>query len=522
MHNHIRLLRKTLVSILLVSSATLCHAGIFAGDSWRDISEEDKAQTASTIDPEAGAEILYLEEKVNDNDPLSNGTIPHMQNQPGSESNRFARLHRYIRVKAFDERGVEKLKEYYTDVDSEFNVTDVAARVVQPDGSITLVDDRDIFKREVLRDGDNRIERISFAFPNLTPGSILEVQVQAYTRHAMSDLFFSFGAPLPIRDAVLLIKPSEGRLCYFNYNNIPGGVHAGWSDYHKAEVHNIHAYSDDPYQPPLLSQRPWISARYAYSKEETKPDKYWMYYSMFLDDWSRFKVGGGVDIRKKADVLTGGITDPKERLRRLYNFCQSEIVNTDCENSGFLASDIRGLGKNDNSAETLSNARGNTTDISLLFASLARAAGFEVNLALCNDKTLIDWDPKALNYRMVPEFLVAVKDGEKWGFYEPGIPFLPFGMIRPGNEMTTAILGHPDKATLVQTPFAPSSASQLIRAGTFSIDEDGTLHGEATFKYSGHRARQAKNDWVGMSQEDREDDFKSSIRDLVPNAEISD
>ena len=58
-------------------------------------------------------------------------------------------------------------------------------------------------------------------------------------------------------------------------------------------------------------------------------------------------------IKEKAADLTQGITDPAEKLKRLYDFCTHDIVNLNSENSGFSLADRVKMDKNETAIDTL-------------------------------------------------------------------------------------------------------------------------------------------------------------------------
>jgi hypothetical protein len=90
------------------------------------------------------------------------------------------------------------------------------------------------------------------------------------------------------------------------------------------------------------------------------------------------------------------------------------------------------------------------------------------------------------------------------------------------NEGTAILVGNPKKAEVVATPITPSSASQLFRAGDFKLDEEGALAGKVLLRYTGHKARDMRNILCGLTQSEKEDKVKETLRGLVINAEISD
>jgi hypothetical protein len=121
---------------------------------WLPVTEEEWAITKPSVDPNAGAEVLFMNIEVDDwdeNDHNFNSAKPSQH-----ISIDVANLHRvqhssYWRIKVFNERGVEQLQnsqDFPFDADNDNLV--VAARVIKPDGTVSVLDEQDIYTREVF------------------------------------------------------------------------------------------------------------------------------------------------------------------------------------------------------------------------------------------------------------------------------------------------------------------------------------------------------------------------------------
>ncbi|HNX05854.1 MAG TPA: DUF3857 domain-containing protein, partial [Opitutales bacterium] len=447
---------------------------------------------------------------------------------PSGESLSFCSINIYIRVKIYDERGAEQVKQFSCETPRSTTLKGLTARVIQADGSVTVLDNADLITSDNFRDGDELRTRYRFPIPDLRPGVIVDIKWKETFKGLADDHLFSLGDELPIRTSLLKFKHREKYICYFNTHNVPDGMKEGNYGVWSAVAQNVPIVPDEPYLPPSFGIQPWVCVFYASNTNYIQRDEFWKYFSKALDELLRFEgKSGNSAVSAKTAELTRGITDPKEKLRVLYEFCMREIANLDYSNSGYSEADIKEIdddmewGDVQDSAETLKSGRGHKWEISILFAAMAQSAGFETQIALCNDRSYLEWDINTLTGRMVPSMIVAVKNGDKWEYYQPGAHYMPFGMLRGGNEGTIAVLSNPDKAEFVLTPTAPSTDSVLSRTGTFTIDADGTLQGNAVFHYSGHKATSAKNAYAGMTLEARTDQFEDEVRASVPGAEIS-
>jgi hypothetical protein len=491
-----------LFAALLVFITLPCRAGFVEENAkWDPIPPEDMSLSAPVVDPNAGAEILLYENVVND---------AAMYDAISSY---------FTRLKVFDSRGVDQVKNFYIDTSYPESLISLSVRVIQPDGSATSLKSQDVFKREIARKNDDSLTRCSFSIPNLTPGCIVEYKWKTSWGGKVGSFFCYMGDVLPVRVSRLTFLVDPRRTCRFNTYIVPGGMKDMGNRCWKAEIRNVSAFPDDPLLPPRNSISPWVYVYYSNQKFTERWDDIGM---RLWNTTSEFLNGKGKKIVvEKARELTGGIDDPREKLRKIYDFCTHDIVNVYEYTSGYSQEDIDKMRENRGPADTIKNKKGNVRDIRRLFCALASNAGFEVRFARVNDREYMDWNKECMRDSVVSDHGIAVKMDGKWELFQPGEHFLPFGMILRENEGTTAVVAGKKHPEFFQTPVTPSSASVFSRSGVFTIDEEGTLKGNAVFSYSGHEARSAKFRYTPKTPKEREDLLKETVKEMIPNADIS-
>ena len=153
-------LARALAFVALAAFATgLSAPSLRAKMAWQPISDEERAATASTIQPDVGAEVLYRYKQVDDS-------------KVGS-----ANTNEYWRIKVYNENGLKALSKIEITYDPKAEaIKDLAARVIKPDGSSTELGKKAFFDRESAKVGKQRERVISFSFPGLAPGVIVEYQ----------------------------------------------------------------------------------------------------------------------------------------------------------------------------------------------------------------------------------------------------------------------------------------------------------------------------------------------------------
>ena len=169
---------------------------------WRPVTPEEIASKAPVVEPDADAEAILWEVKIDDS----------------SESG-FSLKH-YVRVKIYTERGREKYSKFDIPFEKGLKIKDLAARVIKSDGSIVEVKNEDIFEREIVKAGGRKIKAKSFAVPNIEPGVIVEYRYkEAYSSGGARGLHIDFQKDIPVQRLAYYYKPFAGNSPkYQSYN----------------------------------------------------------------------------------------------------------------------------------------------------------------------------------------------------------------------------------------------------------------------------------------------------------------
>ncbi|HEX5706983.1 MAG TPA: hypothetical protein VFX96_06790, partial [Pyrinomonadaceae bacterium] len=97
-------------------------------------------------------------------------------------------------------------------------------------------------------------------------------------------------------------------------------------------------------------------------------------------------------------------------------------------------------------------------------------------------------------------------------FYDPGTSYVEQGMLRWQEEGQDALVTDPKQPTFVRTPFSPAEKSKESRRAKLTLDADGTLAGEVTIEYTGHRAADMKEIYDDKSPAEREEMVKAQVK----------
>ncbi len=483
----------------------LSSLSAWAKDKWDPVPAADLAAKESTSSPGADAEILLSRQVVNSN---------------WDES----RIDHYVRAKIYTQKGVEDWGRFRAETPSRARVRNLAGRVVKADGTIVELQKSDFHESALVKHEDEKWKQTEFAFPNLAPGDIAEYRWDEVFSGWVATYSGFIQEEFPVREFRIAIEhfPTaywvEWQNCLGTQQASNGGTEM------TLVVHNLPAFEKEDYMPPEWEFRAGFflipDDRHGSRKDQ------WPEYSLHgSDGYPYMNRKGG--LKKEVARLMVGAQNDEEKIQRLYQFCQNEIGNLKSSDTAATKAE-REKRTNDKRdrfqepADTLESRLGWPNEINLLFAGLAKLAGFEVKRVdnasradILNVRTEKGWI--FLNREQV-----AVRVANAWRYCNPGNYWVPYGMLDANDEGVTALLCDPTKVIFETTPVSPSEKSQSIRKGRFTLDAEGTLDGEVEEAFTGHEGTQYKSRNAEKSADEVDRDFREQLGKRLPTAEVSD
>jgi hypothetical protein len=286
----------------------------FSAD-WRPITPEELALKQSPKDSNADAEVFFRDVRID------NALTGYARNVRTT----------YVRFKIFNDRGREKYGNVKLEYAGKEHIGGVEARTIHPDGTIVDVKKDGIFDKVEIKKGGTKVRAVSFAFPSVEPGSIIE-----YRYSEDGGEFLSRYIPLdvqseyPVDEVTFHIKPATS-----NYGVMPAmrvmqfgcEPERGSTDsrgFTTLTVRNVPAYHEEPYSPPLRSSREWILVYYEENSNVGK-DKYWL--GVGRDAYGKakeqIKLTGEIK-QTSAEIVSKGKTD-EEKLALLAEYCRKTL-----------------------------------------------------------------------------------------------------------------------------------------------------------------------------------------------------
>ena len=467
---------------------------------WRPVSTAELELKTPKVESGADAEAIFWEIRLDD-----------------KKSDKLSYDH-YVRVKIFTERGRERFAKMDIPYIKGKRIEGVAARVIKPDGSIVELQPSDIFEREIAKQGKAKILAKSFAVPGIAPGVIVEYRYTEFIKgdSASGDRLY-FQRDIPMQRVTYYVRPAKGFLLSYDYYNMPETRFVADSDgFFVATMTDVPAIKDEPYMPPDDEVKKWVNLSYKTFGSLFTWNSMNFYWSAVLSKLSK----PNKEIKLKAAELTANAATDEEKLKRIYEFTQKQIRNISFDTK--LTDEQREKVDVKDADDALKRGMGDSMFIDILFASLAKAAGFEVNIFFPGDRSENFFTPQKYPFaRFVHAAGIAVKTNNTWKYFNPGVPFLPYGRLLWYEESVSGMLIGDGGFVWAEAPLSSYDDSKAKRTGKFKLAEDGTLEGSVKLEYDGHQAISRRRDDYFNSPSKREENIKDELKRQIGIAEIT-
>jgi hypothetical protein len=507
--------------ILIVSLILLfCLTSISTQAQWRTVTPEELQMKAPKVEPDADAEAIFWEVRIDD-----------------SSSDELSMRH-YVRVKIFSERGREKYSKFDIPfIKGEIKIKDIAARIIKPDGSMVEINQKDIFEREVIKANKVKVKAKSFAVPNIEPGVIVEYRYREVIEDAGAvGMSLEFQKDIPVQNIFYYYKPYDKKEPdYQSFNFKDTKFVKDEKGYYLAQRNNIPAFKEEPRMPPEGMVRPWmqlqgvrlnITSVSAYSiaysiKDPSNPPKYWAAVSGENAGLVKYMNKPNKEIKRVAAEVAASAATDEEKLQKLYSYVQTQIRNTTFDTT-LTDEERQKLPKIKELDDILKYKIASAQFIDMLFGAMANSLGLEARVAFSGNRSKMFFDPGMAVESFIHPAAIAVRVGESWKYYNPGVPFLPQGMLVWYEEGVWAMLTGEKGFTWEQTPLTSIEKSAAKRTAKLKLSEEGTLAGDVRIEYTGQSALANRLDIYEGSPAKREEDFRAELKRRVSAGEVSD
>jgi uncharacterized protein DUF3857 len=468
-----RLLLLALGSIALACAALRFNRPVSAGDEWLAITPEELKMTSEPKAPGAPAVTLYRQVDRDDSDPMR----PHEFN--------------YVRNKILTEEGRK-----YADVEipvlkGQWDIHNIKARTIRPDGSIVNFDGK-VYEKEIVKARGIKFLAKAFTLSDVQPGGIIEYHyMMDFAEGYVFNSHWVLSDDLFTKAAKFTLKPyGQWALKWSWPNGLPEGANPPVNEHSviHMEAQNIPAFQVEDDMPPEGAMKFLVDFIYSEDGFEKEADRFWKKQGKKLDDQAE----GFVNKRKAMEQAVAQIVSandaPEVKLQKIYAKTQS-IRNTSYEVEKTEQEQKRAKEKEINNVEDVwKRGFANGYEITWLFLGLARAAGFDASPVRISTRDDHFFRNNLMNARDLNTNVVLVKLNGKDVYFDPGSAFTPFGMLPWSETGTPGLKLDKDGGTWVTTPEPDSSASQIVRKADLKLTTEGSLEGRLLVTFTGLEA----------------------------------
>ena len=503
---------------LLFTCALFSFATLAQDKAWRPVAQAELDQKAAVAEPGADAEAIFWDTWIDDSD-IDDLSMRH-----------------YVRVKVFTERGREKYSKFDIPYIRGMKIKELTARVVRADGSAVEITQKDIFDREIVKAGGVKVKAKSFAVPNIEPGVIVEYRYkEVIDDGAASGMRLAFQRDIPIQSLSYYYKPYNSNEPRYQQYNLKGlRFEKDKNGYWLANRKNVASFQEEPRMPPEDNVRPWVmltgtgfaltgASMFGVSfviKDPSSPNLYWGGVAAERRPIVDFMKKGSGDIKKTAAEVAGSAGTDEEKLRLLYEYVQREIRNTSFDPT-ITAEERKKLPQIKSIGDVLKRKTGEGMYVDLLFGAMASSLGMEVRIALAGDRSKMFFNPNMTNESFVNPAAIAVKVGDQFRLFNPGLKFLPFGMLAWYEEDTFALLVGEKMNQWIETPLSGHDKTRSKRTAKLTLLEDGTLEGDVEEEMTGQTALSYRIENHDEPAAKLEEILRDDVKRRLSTAEVS-
>jgi hypothetical protein len=488
-------------------------------EPWAPVDPSELAETASRLDPDAPAEVLFW--KVNIDDRL----------YPDER-----KVREYVRFKVFEPEkavNVTRISVASASVDGEEfqGAVEIHARLILPDGTTKEFGKESIHERPLVQSGAEQswarrligsegtdVNEKFLAVSGIEPGSVLEFQIS----HSDYNLFPTGGSArivlqrdIPIRQLVFTQQICRDDTDYF-FRSF--AVNRGQAEIHsdpKAHAlvltaHDLPALVREPFSGAVAdyaltyfcayrSQNTTVLSHHAstqYIQVDPKSGP-WAGYATKMFMFEEDLTGPDSQIRGLAGQLTAGAPSNLEKAIRIHNFVQDlHIRFLQSPRPRILVVDpdhtVRSLGQV-LEFEKFPDVEILPDDFQWLAIALYRSAGLQAQSVLLPNRGISHFNPRMVAEMFLPAHGVRVLVDGQWQISDPELPTrIPFGMLPWQYEGQIALVAEPNKQEFIDVPLTPAEKSVITNSGDFRLDSNGYLTGDCKRTYTGHCAENVR------------------------------
>ena len=392
--------------------------------------------------------------------------------------------------------------------------TDVSAiegRVIHPDGTIVPLTGTpaDLLQN---KSGNSQMNQMTFNMPSVEVGSIIEYRYQIRYDRFQSAPEWQVQQPYFVHHAHYLFMPADqflpshtmggttsgvsnsailgdhGRIMtdIRSVNVLPAGagVKVDGQGYYYVDLTDIPAIPDEKFAPPMRGQI--YQVNFFYTDTPDAKDFWQTEMQAWIKDVNLYTMPTSL-IKSTVAELTDGLTSPADKAKKLYA-AVAKFENFDFSGNAVAFSGTSRIptGSVEN---VLERKAGNGLELTLLYLSMARAAGLEARPERIASRNIRTFSPQFMDTSQLDSLIIGVTIDGKEVHLDPGQKMAPFATLQWSHAGAGGVaLASNGKVEVFITPLQLYTDNKTVRIGTLTVSPQGTVSGTIKVGFNGQDA----------------------------------
>jgi hypothetical protein len=438
----------------------------------------------------------------------------------------------YRRIRVLTEKGREQADVDVPLLDADQKIKDIQGRTILPDGSVTELQEDQIFKKEAVRVKRRKIDQYRFSLPAVTADCIIEYVVR-YELESPGGIWEA-QKEIPLlagecrwKLAKQLKRPDWGvssylfeRIANYVWPRKPEGASVemvpkeGETKEIVFRTGFVRAFSPEPYSFPKPSLKSTVICYYGATG---KLEHFWPRYG---EDFHEYFERYCDKERSPKEIIEsfGPLDGDSAKIAAAFRWTRDSLVNTSFDILLDKNNKEQKVKEHDDYRELLDHRYGDTDDINMVFFDLLRRMGIAARLVGVKERTDRLFVKEA-KFWQFDNLIVAVPDGYGYRYISPGHRFNPIDLIPWYCEFVDAIvLG--GKTTIVKIPASESSRSLRKLKYDFNVHDDLSVQGNFAVELTGQLAYDVRSQMARELPGTIDATVREYFEPYFPDAEI--
>lgn len=477
---------------------------------WQPVNQDELTMTADPAHP-YDAIILYHEE-ISD-DMRSHGRV-------------------YKRVKILTEKGKAQANVAIEYDAENFGVSDVKARSIAPDGTITPFSGK-VFDSVVVKGKNLKYLAKTFTIPNVQVGGIIEWKYATYWDGIVTAPHWTVQEDLPQKSAKFVFVPlikdnmeiidSRGRnldQVYSQPIGLPANTQIKPTFDHKLqlELKDIPAFVEEDFSPPPYILKMHVDFYYGTGKMG-KPADFWREEGKYWSKEVEKFIGHSSAVAAAASQAAASANSPEQKVRKIYAAVQKIKNMSYASEPGSIDEAISRAAREKRTIDdVISNNQGYRDELTRLFVAMVRSAGIPAYAMRVADRDKYFFQTTVPNPHQLTSEIAIVTLGGKDIFLDPGTPMCPFGLLAWPHSGTHGLRQLPGGSADLAITEPPSYKQALSkRVARMTLAQDGSLQGTVIVVWALGEALVQRLGSVRTDEAGRKKNLEDEVRRLLPN-----